>query len=433
MSTYTPVASQTLSASASSVTFSNIPQDYTDLVLVVNCKISTGDAPINMQYNNDTGSNYSFTYIYGNGTSAASGRASSQTNAIGGYADATNFNPNIIHIMNYSNSTTYKTSLSRRNTPAILTSADVSLWRNTSAINSIYLYPNSGSFASGSTFSLYGIQAGTPKAQGGQSVTTDGTYWYHTFTGSGTFTPSTALTADCLVVAGGGGGGRLGGGGGAGGFKALTSQSFSSGTAYSVIVGAGGTGSTNRANNGSNGSDSVLGSITSTGGGGGGSYATLTGAGSSGGSGGGAAGGGGTSANTSASVGGAASPSGQGNKGGDATMTANYAMAGGGGSSAAGGNAGQNASTAGGAGTANSYSGTSVTYAGGGGGGGDVNGGSAGSGGSGGGGAGSTSNSNATSGTANTGGGGGGSRDLNGNGGNGGSGGSGIIIIRYAV
>mgnify|MGYP006273151559 CR=1 FL=1 len=158
-STYTPIATNTLSASASSVTFSNISQYYTDLVLVINCKISSGDAPINMQYNNDAGSNYSFTYMYGNGSSAASGRATSQAYAIGGYADATNFNLNIINIMNYSNSTTYKPSLSRRNTPALLTSADVSLWRNTAAINIIYLYPNSGSFASGSTFTLYGITA----------------------------------------------------------------------------------------------------------------------------------------------------------------------------------------------------------------------------------------------------------------------------------
>ena len=55
------------------------------------------------------------------------------------------------------------------------------------------------------------------KATGG-TITTDGTYWFHTFTSSGTFTPTQSLTADMVVVAGGGGGG--GGGRGASGSTA---------------------------------------------------------------------------------------------------------------------------------------------------------------------------------------------------------------------
>jgi hypothetical protein len=63
------------------------------------------------------------------------------------------------------------------------------------------------------------------KASGG-TITTDGTYWYHTFTTSGTFVPYENLTADCLVIAGGGAGAATdgndtqgGGGGGAGGLR----------------------------------------------------------------------------------------------------------------------------------------------------------------------------------------------------------------------
>jgi hypothetical protein len=50
---------------------------------------------------------------------------------------------------------------------------------------------------------------------------TDGTYWYHTFVSSGTFTPQKAISCDYLVVAGGGGGGQddNGAGGGAGGLR----------------------------------------------------------------------------------------------------------------------------------------------------------------------------------------------------------------------
>ena len=80
MSTYTPVASQTLSASASSVTFSNIPQDYTDLVLVAVPAGSTGsNGFFRFRLNSDSGTNYSSTYIYGDGTTAYSARATSAT------------------------------------------------------------------------------------------------------------------------------------------------------------------------------------------------------------------------------------------------------------------------------------------------------------------------------------------------------------------
>jgi hypothetical protein len=65
--------------------------------------------------------------------------------------------------MNYSNSTTYKTVLGRSNRASSDTAADVGLWRSTSAITRIDLamggsFPTNN-FASGSTFTLYGIAA----------------------------------------------------------------------------------------------------------------------------------------------------------------------------------------------------------------------------------------------------------------------------------
>jgi hypothetical protein len=72
---------------------------------------------------------------------------------------------------------------------------------------------NAGSFVQNSTFYLYGVaKLGTtpaivPYATGGDTIMTDGTYWYHTFVSSGTFTPQKAMSCDVLVVAGGGGGG----------------------------------------------------------------------------------------------------------------------------------------------------------------------------------------------------------------------------------
>ena len=447
MSTYSPVASQTLSASASSVTFSNIPQDYTDLVLIASFSSAAADNDVRCTVNGDTGSNYSYTRISGSGSTATSGRAS--TTYIPSYfVIGTSTNPQTIiwNMMNYSNSTTYKTILSRISAADKELSAEVALWRNTAPITSV-TFTNAGNnspaqFASGSVFSLYGIQAGTPKAQGGQSVTTDGTYWYHTFYSSGTFVPSQALTVDYLVVAGGGGGaGTIGGGGGAGGLRSTVTAtggggslesavSLSAYTNYTVAIGAGGSGGPYGIP-GNKGIDSViLGSglttITSVGGGAGGGYnafnGTLGGSGGGGGGGQGAAYGLGGSRTTNQGYAGA--------NGRESNNANQFAGGGGGGAGAVGTNTnGYDTGGNGGAGVSVSITGSSVAYAGGGGGGANGTGGTGGTGGGGNGG--TNGGSSATSGSANKGSGGGGGG--NGGTGAGASGGSGIVVIRYAV
>ena len=236
MSTYTPIASQTLSSAAASVTFSGIPQTYTDLVVVLSVRGTTAsnDIDVQGQFNSDTGSNYSWTRIYGTGSTAGSQRGTSQTVLrIGNMAGSgyTAYSPMILNIQNYSNTTTYKTMLGRPNNPDRIVDAYVNLWRSTSAVTSFVITPSSGNFDSGSTFNLYGIDASLSaqaKATGGTTIIRDSSYWYHVFTGSGTFTPTQAITADVLVVAGGGGAGDgQSGGGGAGGLLAHTSQSIS--------------------------------------------------------------------------------------------------------------------------------------------------------------------------------------------------------------
>lgn len=151
-----PIATTTLTG-GTSYTFSSIPSTYTDLVMVLSVATASGSSNLAMQYNADTGSNYSFTRIYGNGTSAASSRASSvPDNYIGDIG--TTISTNIIQIQNYSNSTTYKTALSRSNDTSTNVQAWVTLWRSTSAINAIKVYATGGqTFANGSTLTLYGI------------------------------------------------------------------------------------------------------------------------------------------------------------------------------------------------------------------------------------------------------------------------------------
>lgn len=427
MATYKPIQSFTTTGNESVVTFSNIPQDYTDLVIVSNV-VWTSDAYINnMRFNGDAGSNYSYTRITGNGTSAVSTRLGNINYAFGGW---TGVNPtlNTVHIMNYSNSTKFKTSLVRTNIVTDRVAAYVNTWRNTAAITSITLTHESASaYSAGSTFSLYGIKAGTPKAFGGDITTTDGTYWYHTFNTSGTFVvqQGSALSVDYLVVAGGGSaGGDRGGGGGAGGYRTSiggSTLSLAPSTVFPVLVGAGG--AINGVFSGLKGSNSTFSTITSTGGGFGGSVSGTSPG--SGGSGGGGYGGGSVSNPGALGNEGSYSPV-EGFAGGTGQIDDPRVGGGGGGSSAAGLNGTSNGT--GGAGTSSSISGTSVTRAGGGGGG-RLTGTS--SGGTGGGGGGVSSGSGNAA-TVNTGSGGGGGGDA-GAGRSGGAGGSGIVIVRYPV
>ena len=159
-STYTPIATQTANGSATSFTFSSIPQTYTDLVLVTNASIVSSSVSLACRYNGDSGNNYSFTRVYGDGTSALSSRAGTlPDNYIGDITSGT-IGTCVYSIQNYSNTTTYKTGLSRYSGTATTTQAWVTLWRSTAAITSILVYATGNqAWTSGSTLTLYGITA----------------------------------------------------------------------------------------------------------------------------------------------------------------------------------------------------------------------------------------------------------------------------------
>ena len=153
--TYEPIATNTLTGTSTSVSFTSIPGTYTDLVLVANGSFSAGSG-IDTQFNSDTGTNYSRTRVYGDGTSALSGRSTDATAISSGYF-GTSQSVTTIQIMNYANTTTYKTLLARGSAASNQVVATVGLWRSTAAITSITL--SGGTFASGSTFTLYGVKA----------------------------------------------------------------------------------------------------------------------------------------------------------------------------------------------------------------------------------------------------------------------------------
>jgi hypothetical protein len=163
--TYEPIATTTLGTAASEIAFSSIPSTYTDLRVVWTARVASTDFPI-LRINSDTGTNYSNTILYGNGTSAASTRASSTaTLYLGadiGIPTATNtFCLITIDFFNYAGSTN-KTFLSvysnDRNGSGEVNRA-VGLWRSTSAINALSLRTTGVNLAVGSTATLYGIKA----------------------------------------------------------------------------------------------------------------------------------------------------------------------------------------------------------------------------------------------------------------------------------
>jgi hypothetical protein len=161
--TYTPIATYTTGSGETSYTFTSVPTTYTDLILISNFAFTANNLDFRIQVGNgsiDTGTNYSFTFLNGTGSAASSTRSSSTT-YIAGYqpiGGGTGKQISISHFNNYSNTTTYKTVLLRNNDPALELNTGVGLWRNTSAINYIKVAPT-GTFATGSIFTLYGILA----------------------------------------------------------------------------------------------------------------------------------------------------------------------------------------------------------------------------------------------------------------------------------
>jgi hypothetical protein len=163
-STYEPIATTTLGSSNTLITFSSIPSTYTDLVVVANFLLAPStNSDVYFYYNNDQSSLYSYTFVEGTGSSAVSGRTTNQTKA---YLDvALYFNPtssnqpitSIIQVQNYSNSSTYKTALSRNSSVNTDTTAVAHLYRSTNAINRIDF--GGTTFQTGTMITVYGIKA----------------------------------------------------------------------------------------------------------------------------------------------------------------------------------------------------------------------------------------------------------------------------------
>lgn len=280
--TYVAIAEYTLASNGGTVTFSNISQQYRDLRLVIKGGFVDSGFLLGARVGNasvDT-SNYAYTAMRGNGSAATSAHKTGMVFGAICQQGGNDLNNLItVDFMNYSNTTTQKTWISRYGNAGDGTDSVVSTWRSTQAIDTIAIAEcgdggsgafNYGNMLAGTTFTLYGIGGvggeSAPKALGGE-VFSDADYYYHLFRGAGTFQPKQSLTADILVVAGGGGAAGAGGGGGAGGLLGFASQSLTA-QEYPVIVGAGGARGVNGGIEPTNGSLSKFGTLTTAVGGG---------------------------------------------------------------------------------------------------------------------------------------------------------------------
>ena len=166
VSAYTALANVTLGSSAATVTFSSISQAYRDLVLVISGTKTTSSGDfVNVEINaNTTAANYSQIAMEGNGSSTWSGSAS------GSYAFVTNGlnNPTfsnsqvantVFQFMDYSATDKHKTVLVRGNKADAAVTAVANRFASTSAITQLKVMLYADSFATGSTFALYGVSA----------------------------------------------------------------------------------------------------------------------------------------------------------------------------------------------------------------------------------------------------------------------------------
>ena len=158
------ITTTTLNSAQSSIEFTNIPQTYTHLQIRGILRNTTALANNRIQFNSDTGSNYSWHEIYGDGSSAGPNASTSASYMYTGNHPTTSstFSVYIVDILDYRDTNKFKTvkTLSGYDLNG---SGVVGLrsgnWRSTSAITSIKFYPGSDSFAQYSSFALYGVLA----------------------------------------------------------------------------------------------------------------------------------------------------------------------------------------------------------------------------------------------------------------------------------
>ena len=166
---YQSIATVNVTSNVPNVEFTSIPATYTHLQIraIGRSTRAENNTALNMQFNSDTGSNYSWHRLDGDGSAASSGAGTTQTSIIvdrftASTATASQFGAFILDILDYANTNKYKTTRNLggydNNGNGLITLGS-GLWQNTNAITSIKLIDRSGNnLIQYSKFALYGIK-----------------------------------------------------------------------------------------------------------------------------------------------------------------------------------------------------------------------------------------------------------------------------------
>lgn len=165
--TYEPIATVLLNSPTTTISFSSISGSYTDLIISGSCRIdddTSGARNLHLRFNDDSNDNYNYMYMLGDGSSPGSGRERSTyqliTSSVGN-DQTSRYSAENWQICNYSNTTTFKTVLMRHMVDfGNQVQVFAGLWRSTAAITKVSIIAGGAkNWASGSTFTLYGITA----------------------------------------------------------------------------------------------------------------------------------------------------------------------------------------------------------------------------------------------------------------------------------
>lgn len=163
------ITSQTLVSTAGSITFSSIPQTYTDLLIVISARGNYAGVNDDMVLSfNGSSSSHSWRILYGQGTGGFSTSGSSSgryATTTGANATSSTFGSSQIYIPNYAGSTNKSVSsdsVAENNATGTFMEINAGLWANTAAITSITIADSPGTaFQIGSSFYLYGFKKGS--------------------------------------------------------------------------------------------------------------------------------------------------------------------------------------------------------------------------------------------------------------------------------
>ena len=164
-STYEKIQTTTISSATSSISFTSISSAYTDIILAWAYKSNSSNNPtLRLTFNgNSTG--YSGRQMGGNGVAPSSNNNTSASfislaRIVGAPNASGETGLLLLHVMDYTNSSKYKSIFCQLNSASAGGELDVGVWANNAAINRIDIdTPTSTDYAVGSVITLYGIKA----------------------------------------------------------------------------------------------------------------------------------------------------------------------------------------------------------------------------------------------------------------------------------